>query len=112
MSAAASETSETPEESLVKRPEHRETEHEITIEAPAEVVYKLIADVGNWPRLFPPTVYVDHVEKLGDDERIRIWATANGEVKTWTSRRSLDPVGLRVDFRQEVSSPPVAAMGG
>ncbi|MEV2196533.1 aromatase/cyclase [Streptomyces phaeochromogenes] len=96
----------------MKRPEHRETEHEITIEAPAAAVYQLIADVGNWPRLFPPTVYVDHVEKLGDSERIRIWATANGEVKTWTSRRSLDPIGLRIDFRQEVSSPPVAAMGG
>jgi aromatase len=96
----------------MKRPEHRETEHEIMIEAPAEDVYKLIAEVGNWPRLFPPTVYVDHVEQLGDSERIRIWATANGEVKTWTSRRTLDPVRLRIEFRQEVSSPPVAAMGG
>jgi aromatase len=96
----------------MKRPDHRETEHEITIEAAPEDVYKLIADVGNWPRLFPPTVYVDHVEQLGDTERIRIWATANGEVKTWTSRRILDPASLRIDFRQEVSSPPVAAMGG
>ena len=28
-------------------------------------------------------------------ERIRIWATANGEAKTWTSRRVLDPRQLR-----------------
>jgi aromatase len=45
-------------------------------------------------------------------ERIRIWATANGEAKNWTSRRVLDPEALRIEFRQEVSAPPVAAMGG
>lgn len=89
-----------------------EVEHEITVLAPAEAVYELIANVENWPRLFPPTVYVDQVERTDAEERIRIWATANGEVKNWTSRRRLDPAGLRIDFRQEVSSPPVAAMGG
>ena len=67
----------------------------------------------NWPRLFPPTVYVDHGWSVtGSEERIRIWATANGEAKNWTSRRALDPEALRISFRQEVSSPPVAAMGG
>ncbi|MFJ3631543.1 aromatase/cyclase [Streptomyces sp. NPDC090112] len=90
----------------------REVEHEITVEAPAEAVYRLIAEVGNWPRIFPPTIYVDHLERDGDQERIRIWATANGEAKNWTSRRTLDPKGLCIDFRQEVSTPPVASMGG
>lgn len=91
---------------------HREVEHEITVDAPAAEVYRLIAEVRNWPRLFPPTVHVDQVERDAGTERIRIWATANGEVKNWTSRRVLDPVALRIEFRQEVSSPPVAAMGG
>ncbi|WP_030673530.1 aromatase/cyclase [Streptomyces sp. NRRL B-1347] len=90
----------------------REVEHEITVAAPAEAVYRLIADVANWPRLFPPTVYAERVEGDDREERIRIWATGNGEVKNWTSRRVLDRAGLRVDFRQEVSTPPVAAMGG
>ncbi len=31
--------------------------------APAAAVYRLIAEVENWPRIFPPTVYVDHVER-------------------------------------------------
>ncbi|CAN5752257.1 SRPBCC family protein [soil metagenome] len=90
----------------------REVEHEITVAAPTSTVYGLIAEVENWPRIFPPTIYVDHVERGENHERIRIWATANGEAKSWTSRRTLDPEGLRIDFRQEVSTPPVAAMGG
>ncbi|MFD5768450.1 aromatase/cyclase [Streptomyces sp. NPDC127049] len=90
----------------------REVEHEIAISAPAAAVYRLIADVENWPRIFPPTIHVDHVEKDERTERIRIWATANGEPKNWTSRRTLDPENLRITFRQEVSTPPVAAMGG
>ncbi|MFC0598029.1 aromatase/cyclase [Streptomyces palmae] len=90
----------------------REVEHTIDIGAPAPAVYRLIAQVENWPRIFPPTLYVDHLEKDGDTERIRIWATAGGEPKNWTSRRTLDADALRITFRQEVSTPPVAAMGG
>ncbi|MGK5548856.1 aromatase/cyclase [Streptomyces sp. URMC 127] len=90
----------------------REVEHEITISAPAAAVYRLIADVANWPRIFPPTIYVDHLEKGESTERIRIWATANGEAKNWTSYRTLDEQALTITFRQEVSTPPVASMGG
>ncbi|MFJ6984675.1 MULTISPECIES: aromatase/cyclase [unclassified Streptomyces] len=90
----------------------REVEHDITIDAPAAAVYRLIAEVEHWPRIFPPTIHVDHVERGDREERIRIWATANGEAKNWTSRRTLDPEALRITFRQEVSTPPVAAMGG
>jgi aromatase len=90
----------------------REVEHEIAVAAPAEAVYRLIAEVENWPRIFPPTIHVDQVEHGDGEERIRIWATANGEAKNWTSRRTLDPHALRITFRQEVSAPPVAAMGG
>lgn len=96
----------------MSQPGLREVEHEITVSAPAAAVYRLIAEVENWPRIFPPTIYVDHLESTGNAERIRIWATANGEAKNWTSRRVLDPESLRIEFRQEVSAPPVAAMGG
>ncbi|MEV6764159.1 aromatase/cyclase [Streptomyces sp. NPDC051105] len=92
--------------------ESKEVEHEITVSAPAAEVYRLIADVANWPRIFPPTIYVDHLERSGHEELIGIWATANGEAKNWTSRRVLDPDGLRITFRQTVSTPPVASMGG
>jgi len=87
-------------------------EHEITVSAPAAAVYDLIADVENWPLLFEPTIHVEYIEREAETERIRIWATANGAAKTWTSRRTLDPQSLRVDFRQEVPQPPVGGMGG
>ncbi|MFF7648081.1 SRPBCC family protein [Streptomyces canus] len=90
----------------------REVEHEISVAAPAETVYRFIAEVENWPRIFPPTIHVEQVERGEREERIQIWATANGEAKNWTSRRVLDPDALRITFRQEVSTHPVAAMGG
>lgn len=90
----------------------RQVEHEIVVEAPAADVYRLLAEVENWPRIFPPSVYVDYVERDRNEERIRIWATANGEAKNWSSRRILDPEARRIEFRQEVSAPPVADMGG
>lgn len=90
----------------------REVAHEITIAAPAADIYRLLAEVTNWPRIFPPTIYVEQVEKSETEERIRIWAVANGEAKNWTSRRTLDPEALRITFRQEITAPPVAAMGG
>ncbi|MGW0394708.1 aromatase/cyclase [Streptomyces sp. NPDC003042] len=96
----------------MSQPGLREVEHEIKISAPPAAVYRLIAEVQNWPQIFPPTVYVDHVERGEGTERIRIWATANGEPKSWTSRRTLDPENLRITFRQEVSAPPIASMGG
>ncbi|CAM3541595.1 aromatase/cyclase [Kibdelosporangium persicum] len=90
----------------------REVEHEITVDAGADEVYRLLAECVHWPRLFPPTVYVDRTGISAEEERIRIWATANGEAKNWTSRRWLKPAERRIDFRQEVSPPPVASMGG
>src|SRR5437879_3177668 len=90
----------------------KRVEHEITVAAPAESVYRLISEVQNWPQIFPPSIFVEHLERGDRQERIQIWATANGEPKTWISRRVRGPGTLRIEFRQEVSAPPVAEMGG
>ncbi|WP_406638008.1 aromatase/cyclase [Amycolatopsis sp. WGS_07] len=89
-----------------------ETEHKIDVAAPASAVYALLADVTRWPVYFGPTIHARQLERDGTTERIRLWATANDEPKTWTSRRDLDEDGLRIDFRQEVSQHPVASMTG
>lgn len=88
------------------------TEHEIMVDAAAETVYGLIERAGEWPLIFPPTVQAEVLERDGGHERLRLWATANGQVKTWTSRRAHDPDGRRIAFRQDRSAAPVAAMGG
>ncbi|ALL85567.1 cyclase (plasmid) [Pseudonocardia sp. EC080619-01] len=91
---------------------HRHIEHEIMIEAPAAGVYQLLAEVENWPRMFPPSVHVECLERSRGSERIQIWATANGDAKTWISRRDLEADALRIEFRQEAPTAPIAAMGG
>ncbi|GHE43027.1 aromatase/cyclase [Streptomyces vinaceus] len=90
---------------------HR-TVHETEVAAPAGVVYGLIADPVQWPLYFPPNVYVERLEFDGVHERLRMWATANGRVKSWTSRRVLDAAARRIEFRQEVPAAPLAAMTG
>ncbi|MGA5560979.1 aromatase/cyclase [Streptomyces platensis] len=86
--------------------------HDTVIDASAERVYALVADAVSWPQRFTPTVHVRREETGTQSERLHIWATANGEVKHWTSHRTLDPERRRVTFRQEICSPPVAAMDG
>lgn len=88
------------------------TTHEVNVAAPAGVVYGLISDAVQWPLFFPPNVHVERLEFDGAGERLRMWATANGQVKSWTSRRVLDPERRRVEFRQELPAQPVKSMGG
>ncbi|MGW7294770.1 aromatase/cyclase [Streptomyces xiamenensis] len=91
---------------------HR-VEHHIAVHAPAVSVYRLLSDVTRWPCVFPPTIHAELLERGGEgEERIRIWATAGDQVRSWTSRRQLSRKSLRIDFRQEVSSRPLTSMGG
>jgi aromatase len=96
----------------VTQPVIHHVTHEITVSAPAEVVYELIADVTRWPCFFAPTVQAERAERNGSEELIRIWALANGEVRTWTSRRWLNRERLRIEFAQQQPKPPVASMSG
>ncbi|GGU89486.1 actinorhodin polyketide synthase bifunctional cyclase/dehydratase [Streptomyces filipinensis] len=93
------------------------TEHSITVAAPPQACYALVADVASWPQVFGPTVHVEVQEESRDDagtgeQLLRIWAIANEQVRTWTSRRTLDPHSRTVTFRQVVPAAPVASMGG
>lgn len=90
----------------------RRTEHSLVVAAPAESLYGLVADVTRWPVIFAPSLHVQHLERGEREERFRLWALVNGEVKSWTSRRELDGAGLRIAFRQERGQAPVASMGG
>lgn len=90
----------------------RHVSHEIGIDVAPGTVYQLIADAAAWPAHFEPTLHVEQTGLTETTERLAIWATANGEVKSWTSVRALDPVARVISFRQEVSSPPVARMEG
>ncbi|HEU5024189.1 MAG TPA: SRPBCC family protein [Spirillospora sp.] len=91
----------------------RQTEHAITVPAPADTVYRLIADAERWPAIFTPTVHVEYLPaEPGAEQRLRIWAFAGDAVRCWVSHRTLDPVARRVAFRQTSPARPVAAMRG
>ncbi|MDI3422623.1 aromatase/cyclase [Streptomyces luteolus] len=91
--------------------EHR-TRHTRVVAAPASTLYGLVADVTRWPVVFAPTLHVRHLEQDGHRERFQLWALVNDQVRSWTSRRVLDPGQLTVTFRQEHSVPPIASMSG
>ncbi|WP_330305235.1 MULTISPECIES: aromatase/cyclase [unclassified Streptomyces] len=94
------------------QPDLREVEHEITVSAPAATVYRLIADVDNWPRIYPRTVYAEQVPEAGGQELVRIWATTETSFEHWTALRTLDPEHLRITFRPTGFGPPLASMDG
>ncbi|MEO3778533.1 aromatase/cyclase [Micromonospora sp. B11E3] len=93
-------------------PAEHHTRHSVTVKASAETVYGLIADVEQWPHVFSPTIHAERLDRDAGTERIRLWALANDEVKTWTSRRELDRPTWTIRFRQEVTPAPAAAMSG
>ncbi|MFD6281128.1 aromatase/cyclase [Streptomyces sp. NPDC060209] len=96
-------------------PTRVDVEHTVTVPAAPAVVFALLADVEKWPLIFPPTVHARFLERAPDEggpERLQLWATANGGVRTWTSRRLVDPVRRRISFGQDRPKAPIAAMGG
>jgi ribosome-associated toxin RatA of RatAB toxin-antitoxin module len=83
------------------------------VSAPAKVLYDIIADAPNWPVVLGPTVHVERLDCAEPGaELLQLWATANGSVRTWTSRRELNPSTLNITFRQQRSPAPLASMGG
>ncbi|MFF0066932.1 aromatase/cyclase [Streptomyces sp. NPDC005279] len=86
--------------------------HSVELAAPAGVVYGLIADAVRWPLFFPPNVHVERLEFDGTNERLRMWATANGEVRSWLSHRVQDPHDRLIEFRQQNAQAPVESMNG
>ncbi|MGH3991131.1 MAG: aromatase/cyclase, partial [Pseudonocardiaceae bacterium] len=87
-------------------------EHARVVHAPAEVLYELVADVTRWPVIFGPSLHVRHLQHSPAQERFQLWALVGGQVKNWTSRRTLDASGLCITFEQERSQAPILSMGG
>ncbi|MGI5368228.1 cyclase [Streptomyces sp. A244] len=86
--------------------------HTTTITSSADAVYRRLEDVGQWSRMFEPTIHGAELARNGNKQTIQLWATANGEPKTWVSERDLDPAARTIRFAQTVTSPPVAEMAG
>ncbi|THA64128.1 cyclase [Streptomyces sp. A0642] len=88
------------------------TAHSVEVAAPAGVAYGLISNPVQWPLFLPPNVHVERLDFDGQNERLRMWATANGQVRSWISRRVQNPQARRIDFRQQHPQAPVETMNG
>lgn len=90
---------------------HR-TSHSVEVDAPAGAVFGLISDATRWPLFFPENVHVERLEFDGTNERLRMWATAGGRLRSWISQRVHDPGTRCVEFRQTHTQLPVTMMRG
>jgi aromatase len=101
----------TPVPSPATRPQGRLT-HRITLAAPPEVVYDLVADNAHTPRLSPTVVHIERLEGDAGHDVIQRWVVDGGVPRTWRVARTLDAAGGRISFDQLIAAPPVAAMHG
>jgi aromatase len=90
----------------------RSAEHVTELAASARRAYALIEDVGRWPLLFAPCIWSRELKRTGDVQRIQLWAVVSHGVRSWTSRRVLDPTSNRIDFAQENPAAPLTEMTG
>ncbi|HEX8630102.1 MAG TPA: SRPBCC family protein [Catenuloplanes sp.] len=84
----------------------------VTVRAPAKVVYDMVADVNRWPYIFSAVVHAERLRLKGNDELFRLWAFVEGAVRTWSSRRTLEPDALSIRFEQLVPFAPFEQLAG
>lgn len=88
----------------------RTTIHEVAVGVPAKRVYALLADLGNWPRIFRPFVHLEVLGSAGDFQRVGMWSVTGDRVEHWSALRRPDEAALRIDFRPEEVAPPLTRM--
>jgi hypothetical protein len=88
------------------------------VDAPADVVHAVVADVAAWPQLTTGVVHVDvhpDATRPGSPvttDTVQVWSLGGpGTVRAWTSARRVDPVARTVDFRTTCPGGP-ARPGG
>ncbi|MEU5796560.1 aromatase/cyclase [Streptomyces sp. NPDC047813] len=86
--------------------------HRITVMAPPEVVYDLVADHAHTPRLSPTVVHIERLEGDSRHDVIQRWVVDGGTPRTWQVARTLDANAGRISFDQLAAAPPVASMHG
>ncbi|MFD6465712.1 aromatase/cyclase [Streptomyces goshikiensis] len=95
-------------------PIHR-TQASVTVDAPAEEVYRTLTDVANWPLLYPWIAHTEIVERTGDADLSKFWAVRpgpEGGLRIWESRRTLHDGELRMEFEQQGTVGAIRRLGG
>ncbi|MEV4702080.1 SRPBCC family protein [Actinoplanes sp. NPDC049316] len=83
------------------------TDNEIVIAAPMDLVWEMTNDVASWPELFSEYSAAEILERDGDTVRFRLTLhpDENGQVWSWVSERTPDPVTRTVRARRIETGP-------
>ncbi|RBQ20810.1 polyketide cyclase [Spongiactinospora rosea] len=70
-----------------------QTDNEIVIAAPMDLVWTMTNDVESWPELFSEYASAEILDRHGDTVRFRLTMhpDANGNAWSWVSERTADP---------------------
>lgn len=88
------------------------TEHTVTVEAPADVVYAVLADISRYSELFPPTQASTILEESENHQIARLVVDVSGQTQSWVTRRNLDRTHRTIAYRQLENAAMIAYMGG
>jgi aromatase len=83
------------------------TDNEIVIAAPMDLVWEMTNDVASWPELFSEYAAAEILERDGATVRFRLTLhpDENGQVWSWVSERTPDPVTRTVRARRIETGP-------
>lgn len=88
------------------------TEHTVTVEAPADTVFAVLADIENYANLFPPTQESTILEESETHQIARLTVNVSGQIQSWVTRRDLDRQRRVIAYRQLENAAMIEFMGG
>lgn len=90
----------------------RRTAHRLTIEAPGDLIFRILSESSHWPYLDGLTVYAERVSGDDSDHELRTSIVANGSLSSSHCQRVFDASELRAEFRQLGLEPPLRSLCG
>ncbi|MCE7003237.1 aromatase/cyclase [Kibdelosporangium philippinense] len=88
------------------------TEHTVTVNANADIVYEVLADIEGYAKLFPPTESSTMLEESETHQIARLVVDVSGQIQSWVTRRDLDRPNRTISYRQLDNAAMVKYMGG
>ncbi|WP_456504259.1 SRPBCC family protein [Arthrobacter sp. UYCu723] len=90
----------------------RRTTHRLIIDAPGELIFRMLRDSSHWPYLEGLTVYSERVSGDDSNHELRTSVVSNGSLNSSHCHRIFDAAELRAEFRQLGLESPLLRLGG
>lgn len=86
--------------------------HTVEVAAPAGAVFALLADTARRPLYSPHVLHVEQLDFDGVRERLRVWESAGGRIRSSLLVRVQHPHERRIEFVRRGHGTPVESMSG